>query len=1103
MLTPRQRETQKLIQRTLGEAMAHRYEDWCDVTSGVVRLRVPGPVIGHLAREFESMLRAALKTPFEIGTKLPQDVEERLEAVKGHLENLGYDGAKIRNAVAKLRPDTHGDEIDAICQRIGLPIDGEVNRAWKDLQNQAGRAHWRSYWESLSVHALTETIDRFELVMREVLAALERRYDAFFQQIDQLCTVTNANQAVKTFAKDIPLSAILQQRFYIGAPVSVQWIAAMREHKLFADRPLQYDPESDELQATYVPWLQRIYLAKAAGSEEPAVRQQAREIIRDLASTDDIAIVDSCAHAIIALPTSEAAPFADTFASWLKGRRVVWPVCSQAAEFVKKMSAANIADPAFRVARLLFGFDKDGDKTSARFESSMYAHHVKLAGQQLTRLNAGLAFELFLELLVKSLEFRGLLEPDGGHDRSVSGYGGLIGYGPTGYEEPDALVQVVKEAATEASAAPAEARALIARLRAPGIRLMDRIALEIALRNVTRVPDVADDMLLDSRLIEGYWCRSDYAALARVRLPAATPGLIDAVLELANSIPDRFEENWLANRRAMGRPDPTDAEIADYRAATVLDLLFQFKDVLPAPVQDDLDKSAKRYRVEPHVTTAASATSSTAPTGKFQPFPPGSTGALLEEAKAQPDAFFTEGRLADISIGSVWVVFEGLKDAQNRGAPIVWEPIFSWIENILPKENEWAQAEGAREVQRALVAALQLIVANLERQESGKSSLPYIRLATLVSRLWKFPLDAPASDLPWPEVDPAGASFWTVAGLALLIAFRLAFLESESALSNSGFTSSQYRPVVMERMAAFIADPNLTADLCRGQIGMWFPDLLGRAPEWAIRQLPALFGDAASTDIRPAWHGYVNRAVSSAAAVNVLEPHYRTAIGRVGGDERADWGDLRPSYQLGFRLIRDFMLGYIDIDGTGLLSSFLARASDELRARLMWIVWRWVGAPDVEPDIVTRGIRFAEARLAVAESANTVDDLKKEFARFSTWLEAPRLNTAWLMATVGRIADLGLIGFGVFSTLRWLEKICEDHPDAALDVAYRMVLHYDADGYAIYGSSYQIQNLLKAAITRGSPETIKKAVELANALEVRGITGMYDHVTALLARSSE
>lgn len=102
-----------------------------------------------------------------------------------------------------------------------------------------------------------------------------------------------------------------------------------------------------------------------------------------------------------------------------------------------------------------------------------------------------------------------------------------------------------------------------------------------------------------------------------------------------------------------------------------------------------------------------------------------------------------------------------------------------------------------------------------------------------------------------------------------------------------------------------------------------------------------------------------------------------------------------------------------------------------------------------------------------------------------------------------RIANLGLFGVGMFSVFRWLGKICEDHPDAALETASRMVLHYDADGQAIYASSAEIRTVLKTAVTRGSPVTVKGAVELANALEVRGITGMYDYVVALLPRPKD
>ncbi len=950
-----------------------------------------------------------------------------------------------------------------------------------------------------SVDSHTAVIDRFELVMREVLTALERRYDAFFQQIDRLCDDAKPDEAAKVFAKSIPLSPILQHRFYTRAPVTEPWIEALRRRNLFSDRVPPINAESEDSEPIYLPWLQRIYLIKAAGSPDAAVRAKVIEIVRKLASTQDLAVLDCCVHAVTALPATEAAQFTEDFVAWLNGR-VTWPVSSQAVEFVKVMASANLAEPAFRVAKTLFAFDKDqsGSKV-ARFDANMYGHHVKLSGAELTRLEPAAAFELFVTLLIDALKFRRLLGEDGDHDHSVAGYGNLMIQGPTAYEEPDALFQVTRDAAIAACSGPAETRAVIARLRALGIRLFDLIALDLAARHLAEIPEVADNMLLDPRLMDGYWCRSQYAALARVRLPAAAPELSDAVLELAYAIPDRYADNWRENRRAMGQPEPTATDVAHYRAATVLEILFQFRDVLPPDIRDDLDKSAKQYGVEPHIAAVAPAADGAASEGKFIPFPAGSTGALMEEAKAKPEAFFVPGRLAGIPNANLWVVFDGLKDAQSRGASIDWDAIFAWIDCVMPAHNRWPDEEDGRELRSALVAALLLIAANLELGDKPRTPPPYRRLADLVLRLWAFSHDPPASEFPWADIDPAGASFRTVSGLSLLIGFRMAFLEPEAALAAAGVDRRELGSLVYQRMAALIQDPDPAANLCRGQIGMWFSDLLDRAPDFIVPQIPTLFGAGNPADIRPAWHGYVHRARSSGAAVATLEPFYRAAIERVGDEEPDSWGDLKPSSVLGHRIVRDFMLGYIDLDENGLLASFFRRASDELRARLVWFIWRWVGSPENGPEIVERGIRFAEARLAIAEAANQRDPFKLELSRFSTWLEAPRLDTAWLLGIVGRIADLGLIGVGIFATLRWLETICEAHPDAALETASRVVRDHDADGHAMYGSAGQLRAVLKAAVTRGSSATVQGAVELANALEVRGITGMYDYVTALLA----
>ena len=91
MLTPKQRATHARVKSTLGDEMAKRYEDWCDLANDSIRLRVPGPMLGHSAREFESMLRTALKTPFEVGIALPEADQEKLRTLFSHLRGVGLE----------------------------------------------------------------------------------------------------------------------------------------------------------------------------------------------------------------------------------------------------------------------------------------------------------------------------------------------------------------------------------------------------------------------------------------------------------------------------------------------------------------------------------------------------------------------------------------------------------------------------------------------------------------------------------------------------------------------------------------------------------------------------------------------------------------------------------------------------------------------------------------------------------------------------------------------------------------------------------------------------------------------------------------------------
>src|SRR5216684_1792185 len=149
-LSPEQKDTVAHIDRLLGHAVANRYVDFCRLAAASSGLHVSRPLAAHALRELESMLRGSLKVPMEADQQPPKD--ERAAEAKAALDALGYDKAKVDDALKRLAPRvTQATEIRAIAERLGLTHDSAVVKAWIDLCETFGRAHERSFHRSLAV----------------------------------------------------------------------------------------------------------------------------------------------------------------------------------------------------------------------------------------------------------------------------------------------------------------------------------------------------------------------------------------------------------------------------------------------------------------------------------------------------------------------------------------------------------------------------------------------------------------------------------------------------------------------------------------------------------------------------------------------------------------------------------------------------------------------------------------------------------------------------------------------------------------------------------------------------------------------------------------
>jgi hypothetical protein len=57
-LSPEQRDTARLLDELLGQAIAARYEDFCRLSSGAFTINAAKPMALHALRELNSMLRS-------------------------------------------------------------------------------------------------------------------------------------------------------------------------------------------------------------------------------------------------------------------------------------------------------------------------------------------------------------------------------------------------------------------------------------------------------------------------------------------------------------------------------------------------------------------------------------------------------------------------------------------------------------------------------------------------------------------------------------------------------------------------------------------------------------------------------------------------------------------------------------------------------------------------------------------------------------------------------------------------------------------------------------------------------------------------------------
>ena len=1127
-LTPEQQDTANLLERVLGRAIADRYVDFCRLASGALDLRVSRPVAAHALRELDSMLRDALAVPMEVKAVESLIDPELLVRAKAALEGLGIESAAAERAAAALKPRVnHANAIRQISARLGLASDGDIAKAWIALANTFGRAHERSFHRSLAVddefrHAFQRP---FEVVIRAVALALQRRYSALTGRVEEIAAMTDKGHAVSLFASEIPSAMPLQWHFYERLQTA-DWLPHLIRQNLTAA------PQSESTAggvSRFREWPVGSYLRRMAESPDPDVRRQVAAAVRGVASSRHPDVSRGGLEVIAALPGAEAASLADVASEWLD-RDATFMSIQAAEQLVKKLANEGEAAAALTVAaRLLQVFGNNGDVASL-YAQHMYEHSLPQLAPLLTKACGIGALELLANLLHQAIVVDGERHQDRTFDRTAYDQGALADDTAGIHSVYDALRTEVRRAAELlVNDDPGLMPAIMEVFGRYTPKLFRRLELATLSLSPKTLPERATAALLDAELLEASWCAHEYASLARAWFPSMSAPDRQAVLDLADAIPSRYVEGWRARFEEQQKRPPNAEDERVYNAHVLRDALWYWRTMLPADRRSAVeavgDPDAWKHpwagQEESPLTGADFAARTAAEVAGFlrtwrsDEEPRRQTVSALSlglrNAVAQDPAKYAAAAVefSDLPAAYVHRLLEGLGEAARNKRDFPWAEVLRLLDATFARWQQSVDAESVAEGndpswQWACAAGVELLKAGLQR---GAAGLPFAHKAavkTLILALRRrAPRDPEREDFEKQfERDPYFAAEATLRGSALELCVLLMFWlskEEGSALAATPRAALDMTPEIREALDAELADRTASGRVPRAILGRYLRWLFYFGEAWLNANLGSIFPASDAQLRHAAWLGHLLHDQGPLGEVlPMLEQDYVQAIDRLG-EETKDGGE-HGEKSLANHLLVLYIQGHLDLQPGGLLDRFLLKAAPRLRQHVMWSLGVQLKHPlDQFPEALrTRALAYWDSRLAAGEAAQDRAAFQGELGSIGLWCENHQLGPDWLFDQMLMMRRSGFAPSSAYSVVDWLAKISASHADRAVEVLEALVTNPGTDRYM--GQEQSIRTILVAGQTRGAPATIERVGEVVSYLASIGQTGYLDVVR--LARTA-
>lgn len=924
-----------------------------------------------------------------------------------------------------------------------------------------------------------------------------------------------------------------QYQYFFANLNSPAWLEPLHRRGFF-QKPRDPDREGDYVKLAI--WPESKYLVRMA--KIPEAQAKVLEITLGIPYSENSRVHDDVADIALALPPALAAKLVPQICRYTESP-IKLLLYEKVADLIVHLARGGQAGAALELAGAALALDpdprtgKDGEKKRvtaeprARFRDWYYVRIIHKALPALVDTAGPDAVSLFGGLLNDAARLSFAEEPDEDEDYFYVRQPAIeLGCGRD--DIPSFLLCATRDAAAQVvSRDPASFVPVLKLLQRHKWISFRRLELHISRAFLEQGIATAEKFFSDPKILDHRSLRHEAILLLRDSFPRPSPETQQGILAWMDAGPsDESIQQFLE----FANQPVTKEEIARVKSIRRRNRFAILEGQLPAPYQqtyealvaelgpaDQPDRLPIRTFSQIGAKSPKSSTELAAMTTNdvieflaswkpggdiFAPTADGLGGALTSTVVQRPVEFIAiADRFKTLDPTYVRSFFAGLSSALKNGAQLNWKPVLelaAWV-TALPRRIEGRKGGGLLVADPDWGWTRDSIIDLLKAGfEGGEGRLPYEHRELVWGAL------VPLTDDPFPSMedergekfDPSFLSINCTRGRAMYAVMDYARWVRDCA---NACKRPEEPPVtlnvvpevreLLERHLDIRQEPRLTI---RSVYGIEVSSLANLDLEWFRANVERIFplGPDESAYFNAAWESFVVYNQPHAALLREMIPGYRKAIADLGA-ARMMHSPGSPDDGLADHLMAYYWWGQLKFDSEDhLLEDFYKRASDPLRAHVMWFVGRSAtGWNDDAPTETFERLRsLMDSRLKAAEEAASPTDFMKELAGFGWLFTSEKFDEAWSIQTLLRVLQLTKKIDDGMDVIKRLADLSPKHPKECM-ACFALMVEGDREGWVIVGVEADTHRAVKAALDSGKPEAVNAAKRLAELLIGRGNYG--------------